>query len=58
MVDALVAIFPNFDVVFLFDDALYINNMNVSYGGTSNTMRSAVMHSMGSYPATLEIEDE
>jgi hypothetical protein len=68
VVDALSTIFPQFDLVFLFDqssghtkmriDSLHIRNMNVSHGGSVGMMHDTIIREVGLHPRILQVGDK
>jgi hypothetical protein len=68
VVDALSTIFPQFDLVFLFDqssghmkmriDSLHIHNMNVSHGGSVGMMHDTIIGEVGLHPRILQVGDK
>jgi hypothetical protein len=68
VVDALTTIFPQFDLVFLFDqssghtkmriDSLHMRNMNVSHGGSVGMMHDTIIQEVGPHPRTLNVGDK
>jgi hypothetical protein len=63
VVDVLSTIFPQFDLVFLFDqlsghtkmriDSLHIRNMNVSHEGSVGMMHDTIIREVGLHPRIL-----
>jgi hypothetical protein len=68
VVDALTTIFPQFDLVFLFDqssghtkmriDSLHMRNMNVSHGGSVGKMHDTIILEVGPHPRILNVNDK
>jgi hypothetical protein len=68
VVDALSTIFPQFDLVFLFDqssshtkmriDSLHIRNMNVSHGGSVGMMHDTITREVELHPRILQVGDK
>jgi hypothetical protein len=68
VVDALSMIFPQLDLVFLFDqlsghtkmriDSLHIRNMNVSHGGSAGMMHDTIIQEVGLHPRILQVGDK
>jgi hypothetical protein len=65
VVDALLMMFPQFDLVFLFDqwfghtkmriDSLHIGNMDVSHGGSDGMMHDTIIREVRLHPRILQI---
>jgi hypothetical protein len=65
VVDALTTIFPQFNLVFLFDqslghakmqiDSLHMRNMNVSHGGSVGMMHDTIIQEVGPHPRKLNV---
>jgi hypothetical protein len=63
VIDCLVVVFPQFDIIFLFDqsaghtkrreDGLSVTNMNAGFGGKRPTMHDTTLHEVGPHGARL-----
>jgi hypothetical protein len=68
VVDALSTIFPQFDLVFLFNqssghtkmriNSLHIRDMNVSHGGSVGMMHNTILQEVDSIQGILEVSDQ